>query len=241
MNFQIMTKQRKFTLIAAAAGIIAVFLPWATVSIGILGDQSVNGFHSYGIGAFIGFVAAAVVALLGSHTTPFDKTRWMLSLITGVIALLFIVIFIGNISNAVGGGFGMISVGMGIGIWIALAAALAIVTFGWLFKSPDDTLKGAFDSLKKDIAMATSSGSTPGASGLISGTFGSTSGISGLTSGISGTTSGSPANIPEKTNSTGVITNGISDKIAELERLSKLRDTGSITEDEYKQLKSKIL
>ncbi len=32
MNFQTMNKQRKFILIAAAVGIIAMFLPWVKIS-----------------------------------------------------------------------------------------------------------------------------------------------------------------------------------------------------------------
>src|SRR6266536_3200206 len=56
MNFQTMSRQRKFIMIAAAAGIISVFLPWVTVS--IFGEsQSTNGFRSYGIVVFLAFAA----------------------------------------------------------------------------------------------------------------------------------------------------------------------------------------
>ena len=33
MNFQTMNKQRKFVLIAAAIGVISMFLPWISISI----------------------------------------------------------------------------------------------------------------------------------------------------------------------------------------------------------------
>ena len=33
MNFQTMNKQRKFVLIAAAVGVISMFLPWVSVSV----------------------------------------------------------------------------------------------------------------------------------------------------------------------------------------------------------------
>ena len=49
MNFQTLNRQRKYILIAAAAGAIAVFLPWATISVDLFGysaSQSINGFHS---------------------------------------------------------------------------------------------------------------------------------------------------------------------------------------------------
>lgn len=211
MNFQTMNKQRKFILIAAAAGVISVFLPWATVSMGLMGEsmsQSTNGFHSYGIPAFLGFLAAAAVVLIGDQTKTLDKTMWIVSLIAGAISVLFIVLYLGNISSAfgAGGGFGIVDVGYGFGIWIALAASIAIIAFAWLFKNPSDDLKSAFDSLKKDISVTAASVSKP------------------------------TTNTPDTNKSEGG-----ANKIAELERLSKLRESGSITEEEYQQLKSKIL
>jgi hypothetical protein len=211
MNFQTMNKQRKFILIAAAAGIISVFLPWATISVGLMGDsmsQSANGFRSYGIPAFLGFAAAAAVALIGDQTKILDKTMWIVSIIAGAISFLFTVLYMLNISSAFGGdgGLGVVDVGYGFGIWIALVASIGIVASAWMFKNPADDLKGAFDSLKKDISVAASSASN---------TISSASDKNDSTS--------SP------------------NKIAELERLSKLRENGSITEEEYQQLKSKIL
>ena len=73
MNFQTMNKQRKYILIAAAVSIISVFLPWATVSVlGLI--QTRYGFNIYGIGAFLCFVIAAAVALLGNLTKTLDKS-----------------------------------------------------------------------------------------------------------------------------------------------------------------------
>ena len=212
MNFQTMSKQRKFILIAAGIGIISVFLPWATVSMGLMGEsmsQSENGFRSYGIPAFLGFAVAAAVALMGDQTKALDKTMWIVSMIAGAVSLLFTIIFFGNISSAfgAGGGFGIVDVNHGFGIWIALAASIAIIAFAWLFKNPADDLKGAFDSLKKDISVAASSASKAASS----------------------------MSSPDQ----GASTN--TNKIAELERLSKLRESGSITEEEYQQLKSKLL
>ena len=51
MNFQTMNKQRKFVLIAAAVGIISMFLPWISVS--VLGfSQTINGMHDKGFWFF---------------------------------------------------------------------------------------------------------------------------------------------------------------------------------------------
>ncbi len=44
MNFETMSKQRKFVLIAAITGVIATFLPWwSFATFGYA--YSVNGFH----------------------------------------------------------------------------------------------------------------------------------------------------------------------------------------------------
>ena len=69
MNFQTMNKQRKFILIAAVVGIIGMFLPWINVFF-----FSVNGMHSWGILAFLSFIVAGAVALLGDQTKNLDKT-----------------------------------------------------------------------------------------------------------------------------------------------------------------------
>ena len=210
MNFQTMSKQRKFILIAAAVGIISIFLPWATVSMGMLGvseSESANGFRSYGILVFLGFLAAAGVSLMGDQTKTLDKTMWIVSLIAGGVSVLFTALYMTNISNAFGanGGLGMVDVGFGFGLWIALLASLAVLAFSWMYRNPADDIKGAFDSFKKDISSAASS------------------------------VSKSASDMTKQSPSSG------SDKIAELERLTKLRDAGNITEEEYQQLKSKLL
>ncbi len=199
MNFQTMSKQRKFILIAAVIGIISVFLPWATVSIGMFGEsasESVNGFHGVGIIVFLAFIIAAIVTLTGDQTKALDKTTWMVALIAAAAALLFAVIALANTSHA---GLGFVDAGFGFGIWLTLAAAIGVGASAWLFRNPADDLKSGFDDLKKKISTSTAPQSPA-------------------------TNTGSGSN-----------------KIAELEKLSKLRESGSITEEEYQQLKSKVL
>jgi uncharacterized membrane protein len=211
MNFQTMSKQRKYILIAAAVGIISVFLPWATVSVSFAEITNIrNGFYNYGIAAFLGFLVAAAVVLLGDQTKTLDKSMWIVSMIAGTISLLFIILFMGDISQIMKSPVdrsGLVKVSSGFGIWIALASSIGIIAFAWLFKNSSDNLKGAFDSLKKDISVAASSISK------------------------ASTNAKTPDNNPAQS----------TNKIAELERLSKLKESGSITEEEFSQLKSKIL
>ncbi|HEX2608011.1 MAG TPA: hypothetical protein VHK91_11550 [Flavisolibacter sp.] len=68
MNFH---KQKLYALIAAAIGVIAMFLPWWKVSFGGFISTSVNGMHDLGILAFIGFIAAGALTYMGDKTKPF--------------------------------------------------------------------------------------------------------------------------------------------------------------------------
>lgn len=144
MNFQTMSKQRKFVLIAAAVGVIATFLPWWSVS--IFGYTSnVNGFHGMGILSFLCFVAAGIIAYLDDQTKNLDKTKWTITLISGAISTLIIIWYIIDTSSSAFGSF------LGFGIYIAGLAAIGVVLSAFLFRSPDDNIKGGFDSLKKDF------------------------------------------------------------------------------------------
>ena len=144
MNFQTMSKQRKFVLIAAAVGVIATFLPWWSIS--IFGYTStVNGFHGMGILSFLCFVAAGIIAYLDDQTKNLDKTKWTITLIAGAISTLIIIWYIIDTSISAFGSF------LGFGIYIAGLAAIGVVLSAFLFRSPDDNIKGGFDSLKKDF------------------------------------------------------------------------------------------
>lgn len=146
MNFMLMHKQRRFVLILAAVGIIAVFLPWVKVG-GIFGDSlNANGFSGVGIIVFLCLVAVAVIALMGDQKKAEERTMWMITLLAGFIALLFGIIKYSQIS---GTSLGIVTAGYGL--WIALAASLAVIIAAWLFKSPGDSLQSGFDSLKKNI------------------------------------------------------------------------------------------
>jgi hypothetical protein len=198
MNFQTMNRQRKLILFASLAGIISIFLPW--FSAGAFGfSVHVNGFHGWGILAFLCFVAALVISLVGNQPQPLDKSIWFVAMICGALCLLSVIITILSSQTA---DYGFASAGLGFGIWIALVAAIAVTAFAWMFKNPADNLKGGFDSLKKTVATSASA---------FSNTNAATTTVAG------------------------------DNKIAELERLSKLKESGSITEEEFQQLKSKLI
>lgn len=158
MNFSAMSKQRKFLLIAALAGIVSIFLPWHTAG-GLFEGLSINGFHGIGVLVFFLFAGVGVLAIIGDQTKPLDKTMWLIALAAGVIALLCIITRLSGASDA----FGILS--PGIGLWIALATSVGILAFAWMFKNPGDTLQNAFEGLKKNVASNTSTPSRPASTG----------------------------------------------------------------------------
>jgi len=144
MNFQTMSKQRKFVLIAAVGGVIGMFLPWFTYSVfGATG--SINGMHGNGILAFISFAVTGVIAYLGDQTKNLASTSWIITLICGAISTLIVG---WNFMQSNGYGYGA---SMSLGIYLAFIAAIGVMAAAFLFRSPTDTLKSGFDSFRKDI------------------------------------------------------------------------------------------
>jgi uncharacterized membrane protein len=138
MNFQTMNKQRKFILIAAVIGVVAMFLPWVS-----LFGFSVNGMHGEGFLVFLCFAGAGVVAFLGDQTKSLDKTFWFIALACGGIASLIMVI---NFLRALD-----ILSAFSFGFYLAILAAIGVLVSAYMFRSPGDSIKGGFDSLKSDI------------------------------------------------------------------------------------------
>lgn len=141
MNFQTMNKQRKFVLIAAAVGIISMFLPWVS----FLGF-SISGMHDKGIVVFLCFVTSGIIAYLGDQTKNLDKTMWTVTLIAGALALLMIVWFYFQASDSYAG-----TSFLGFGFYVSAIASLGILLSAYVFRSPTDNLKDGFNTLKKDI------------------------------------------------------------------------------------------
>jgi peptidoglycan/LPS O-acetylase OafA/YrhL len=138
MNFETMSKQRKMILIAAAIGIISMFLPWVSVF-----GFSVNGMNGWGVLVFLCFAAAGAVSFMGDQTRNLNQTNWMITLIAGGIASLIMLInFLRTLSN-----IGHLS----FGFYGALAAAIGIVAFTFKHRSASDSLQGGYDSLKNSF------------------------------------------------------------------------------------------
>jgi hypothetical protein len=146
MNFQTMSKQRKFVLISAVVGFISMFLPW--ISISMFGfRQNVNGMHDKGIIVFLCFVVAGIIAYIGNQTVNLDKTKWTVTLIAGALALLFIIWFYSQANNTIMG-----PSLVGYGLYLAAIASIGILISAYAFRSPSDNLKDGFDSLKSSFS-----------------------------------------------------------------------------------------
>jgi hypothetical protein len=154
MNFQTMSKQRKFILIAAVAGIIAMFLPWITISIFGFGS-SINGMHGSGILVFLSFVGAGIVSYMGDQTKTLEKTFWFVALICGALATLIMLWFLIDTMGSVGMSF------LSFGFYLAVLAAIGVLGSAYLFRSPTDSIKSGFDSLKNDIEQKSKNPNPP--------------------------------------------------------------------------------
>lgn len=134
-----MSKQRKFILIAAAIGAIGIFCPWF-----YLFGFSVNGFRGVGILIFICLIVAIVMALMGDQTKNLNKTNWMITLLAGALAAIIMLI---NFLNALGSQLQFMS----FGFYMTLLGSLGTAAATFVYRSPDDNIKGGFDSLRKDV------------------------------------------------------------------------------------------
>ena len=144
MDFQTMNKQRKFVLIAAVAGVVGMFLPWWSVSM-FGASNSINGMHGNGIIVFICFVVAGIMATMGDQKTTLPSTSWIITLICGALGVLIVGWDIMRSSQ-----YGIGSA-LSFGIYLAALAAIGVVAAAFMFRAPTDTIKGGFDSFKKDI------------------------------------------------------------------------------------------
>lgn len=145
MNFQTMSKQRKYVLIASAVGIVSLFLPWITISIfGATG--SANAMHgSTGYFLFVLFIVSGYMAYQGDQTTTLKKTNWAVVLICGILATIWMLLtWLGASDNAYGAS-------LAFGFYLSLLSSIGVLASAFMFRSPTDNLKDGFNSLRGDI------------------------------------------------------------------------------------------
>ena len=93
----------------------------------------------------LAFAGAGVVAFLGDQTKALEKTFWFVALACGALATLIV---LWNLIDALGNGGASV---LSIGIYIAAIGAVGVLLAAYLFRSPGDSIKGGFDSMKHDI------------------------------------------------------------------------------------------
>jgi peptidoglycan/LPS O-acetylase OafA/YrhL len=140
MDFNALHKQRKFVLIAAAVGLISMFLPW--VKIPFFGSK--NGLHGNGFLILLAFAAAGALAFLGDQKKAMPKSSWLGTLGAGAVAVLFWLI---NFLDVPSGARGY----LGMGFWICIAAAAGVLACAYMFRDPSQNLKQSLNQMTQDV------------------------------------------------------------------------------------------
>jgi hypothetical protein len=135
-------KQKLYALIAAGIALVALLLPWLSISAGFgegmrgfggggIKGSSGNGLRSWGLLSLAGIIGVAALTFMGNRALDYTaEYRKYLMIAFGAIALGALLFWIRK-DSYVGlgrlGGFGDIldiKVGTGIGLWLCLAAGL---------------------------------------------------------------------------------------------------------------------
>jgi predicted small secreted protein len=149
MDFNSLHKQRMFIMGSAVVGLIACFLPWFKVNMGIASASSNAMDGTGGVIVLIAFIACGVLAFLGDQKSNLSKTAWLAVLGVAALAALILVI---NILNK--GGVPKMArsyVKMGIGIILALVAVVGVLASAYMFKGAGQDLKQSLNEMKKTV------------------------------------------------------------------------------------------
>ena len=125
-------------LIAAAVGVVSMFLPWASV----LGF-SVNGMNGWGILVFLCFLGASALTLMGDQTKNLEPPYWLMAIVAGGLASLIMLV---NLINASG-----TLAYLSIGFYGALLASFGVVAMAYMHRSAGDSLQGGYDKLRSSF------------------------------------------------------------------------------------------
>lgn len=138
-------KQKLYSLIIAGVGLIAIILPWMSVSVNLggfggMGGTSANGFRGWGYLSLLGVVAVVIAALLGDKTKDYDEMFKKVALGGFAAIAAGAIIFFIRILSYGNGGFTGVKTSSGFGLWIAIVAGLAgLAVLLGLVKVPDIT------------------------------------------------------------------------------------------------------
>lgn len=124
-------KQKLYALIIAGVALIALFLPWASVSIRGYGGGggSTNGLKGWGLLALAGVAAVAVASLMEDKTKEYMGNMKMVAMGGfGLMILAGVITFI-RLSSAKGKGGeldfgGMVKVSAGLGLFLCIIAGV---------------------------------------------------------------------------------------------------------------------
>lgn len=125
-------QQKLIAIIIAVVGLIALILPWQSVSIDLGGfgmggtrGNSVNGFRGWGILSLLGILTVVVASVLGDKTKPYDAMFKNIAMGGfGAIVVGAIIYFI-RIQQVGGGGYAGVKSTAGFGLWISIVVGLA--------------------------------------------------------------------------------------------------------------------
>ena len=132
--------QKKYMLIAAAIGVIAVFLPWATVK-SVMGSVSANGLDGDD-----GVITLIIVSIVGYLVFRNDKSEELtgnnLYLVVGGfgIAALIGIYDLSNASSSFPSVTNQyVSVNIGIGLYLTALAGVAGAAIPFVLKNKENT------------------------------------------------------------------------------------------------------
>lgn len=135
MSFKLITKQRKYILIAAIIGNISLFLPWVNISIFSVA-KTVNVMQSStGYFFFILFSACGIIAFAGKLTENISKNAKIAIIVCSLIALIWLLLILILSFNSISTGV------LHYGFYITLLATIGIIFFALKYYSSGQASK----------------------------------------------------------------------------------------------------
>lgn len=126
MNFH---KQKLYSLIVVAVGLVSMLLPWLTINV-FIASKSMNGFNGWGWLSFIGILGVGAISFMGNKEENYsEEYRKYVMIAFGAIAVGAILVLLRK--NSVEGGIYSEVIKTGFGLWLCLVAGLAGLAFNY--------------------------------------------------------------------------------------------------------------